>query len=163
MIHQRHDGRKSSPPSASTPQAASAPARPRLRPASAESGPAQRGGMVIELPTTWRSIGLPFPRNVMKCSYRPHLLLLPLAVVCGAALVPLPAQEPARVPSADEIIQQQAREAPLALKFQGRTAEECRAWQKQFEARLRSLLGPHRPPQKWKVIEERTVELPDHT
>jgi dienelactone hydrolase len=63
----------------------------------------------------------------------------------------------------DEIIKQQAAEAPLAMKFQGRSAAECRAWQKQFATKLRSLLGPHSPPKEWKVVEERTVELPDHT
>lgn len=77
--------------------------------------------------------------------------------------LPLLAQTPTQVPIVDEWIKQQAKEAPLALKFQGKTADDCRVWQKQFAAKLHSLLGPHLPPKEWKVIEERIVQLKDHT
>jgi dienelactone hydrolase len=63
---------------------------------------------------------------------------------------------------ADAWIRRQADKAPLALKFRSRTAEECRAWQKEFAAKLRSLLGPHAPPVKWKTVLQRGVDLPDH-
>jgi dienelactone hydrolase len=93
--------------------------------------------------------------------YRSGLTLFALLAAAGTG-VQLPAQPPA-VPSADALIKQEAQAAPLALKFQGHSAEDCRAWQKQFAAKLRSLLGPHLPPKTWKVIVERTVKLKDHT
>jgi dienelactone hydrolase len=66
------------------------------------------------------------------------------------------------VPTAEERIRKLAEEAPLALEFRARTEAECRAWQKEFAAKLRSLLGPHLPPTDWKTEVERTVELKDH-
>jgi dienelactone hydrolase len=62
----------------------------------------------------------------------------------------------------EEQIRKQAEEAPLSLRFRGGTADECRAWQKTFAARLRELLGPHRPPAAWKVTVERVVDKGDH-
>jgi dienelactone hydrolase len=75
---------------------------------------------------------------------------------------PLPAEGPGRVPTVDESIAELAAGAPLGMEFRGRTAEECRAWQATFSARLRDLLGPHRPPATWQTEVERTVELADH-
>lgn len=86
----------------------------------------------------------------------------------AAAMMSLPAalasdeeSSPAAL-DADAWIRRQADKAPLALTFRGRTAEECRAWQKEFAAKLRSLLGPHAPPAKWKTVRQRAVDLPDH-
>lgn len=62
----------------------------------------------------------------------------------------------------DEHIQRLAREASLSMQFRGTTAEECRIWQAEFGAKLRSLLGPHRPPARWTTVVERVVELADH-
>ncbi len=84
-------------------------------------------------------------------------VLLTAALATAAA-----AQEPPRGPTVDEQIRKEAAAAPLQLAFQGQTADECRAWQAQFAARLRSLLGPHRPPAQWQVTVERVVELKDH-
>jgi dienelactone hydrolase len=72
------------------------------------------------------------------------------------------AAEPAQVPTTNEWIRKMAAEAPLSMRFQGTTAEECRRWQTDFSAKLRSLLGDFTPPQKWRTITERTVELEDH-
>jgi dienelactone hydrolase len=72
------------------------------------------------------------------------------------------AQYPVEVPTVDEAIRKQAENAPLAMRFRGSTAEECRKWQDEFAAKLRSLLGPHKPPAKWKTTVERTKELDDH-
>jgi dienelactone hydrolase len=79
---------------------------------------------------------------------------LPAAAFCG--------EEAPRVPTTDEELRKLAEEAPLALTFRGKTAEECRQWQKEFAAKLRVLLGPHQPPAKWNTDVERTVELKDH-
>ena len=75
---------------------------------------------------------------------------------------PLSAAEPTIVPNIDERIRKLAEEAPLAMEFRGKTAEECRKWQGEFAAKLRSLLGVHAPPAEWKVEVERAVELKDH-
>jgi dienelactone hydrolase len=62
----------------------------------------------------------------------------------------------------DQEIRKLAAEAPLEMRFRGGTAEECRQWQAAFGRKLRELLGPHRPPESWRVEVERVVELPDH-
>jgi dienelactone hydrolase len=62
----------------------------------------------------------------------------------------------------DARLRKMAEEAPLEMRFRGKTAEECRQWQVAFGRKLRELLGPHQPPQKWRVQVERVVELPDH-
>src|SRR5262245_9361948 len=69
---------------------------------------------------------------------------------------------PPAVPTIDEHIRKLAEAAPLSMEFRGKTAAECRRWQAEFAARLRTLLGPHQPPAKWKTDVERTVELKDH-
>jgi dienelactone hydrolase len=66
------------------------------------------------------------------------------------------------VPTVDDEIRRLADAAPLSMEFRGHTAADCRRWQADFASRLRSLLGPHRPPSRWKTEVERTVELHDH-
>ena len=72
------------------------------------------------------------------------------------------AEKPLEVPTVDDWIKSRAADAPLALEFRGTTAEECRRWQADFAAKLRTLLGLHAPPDKWQTITERRVELDDH-
>ncbi len=77
------------------------------------------------------------------------------------ALLPsglLPGQET----TVNKWIGQQADQAPLAMQFKGTTAAQCRQWQQEFAAKLRSLLGAHEPPRKWQTIVQRTVDLADH-
>jgi dienelactone hydrolase len=66
------------------------------------------------------------------------------------------------VPTIDEQIRTLAERAPLSMEFRGRTADELRIWQAGFAAKLRELLGPHRPPAEWKTDLERSVDLGDH-
>jgi dienelactone hydrolase len=66
-------------------------------------------------------------------------------------------------PTVDQWIRHSAEKAPLTMQFRGRTAEECRRWQREFGATLRSLLGTHSPPKTWRVVTERIVPLDDHT
>ena len=68
-------------------------------------------------------------------------------------------QEP---PAVDERIKKLAAEAPLRLRFQGTTADECRRWQAQFAAKLRELLGPHAPPAQWRTEVRAATDLADH-
>ena len=55
------------------------------------------------------------------------------------------------MPTVDEQIRTLAEGAPLSMEFRGRTAEELRTWQASFAAKLRELLGPHQPPEEWKI------------
>ena len=64
--------------------------------------------------------------------------------------------------TADEWIRCRAAEAPLAMRFQGTTAGECRQWQAEFAAKLKSLLGPYTPPQRWQTIRQDASDLKDH-
>jgi dienelactone hydrolase len=72
------------------------------------------------------------------------------------------AEQTVEVPTTDAQLRTWAAKAPLALQFRGKTAEECRKWQRDFAARLRALLGPHLPPLKFATEVERTVRLKDH-
>lgn len=54
------------------------------------------------------------------------------------------------------------QDAPLAMRFTGKTADEARRWQADFGRQLRKLLGPCDPPSRWKSVLERRVELGDH-
>ena len=68
----------------------------------------------------------------------------------------------ARAEDVHERIRRLASEAPLKMKFQGSTADECRAWQQSFGNKLEELLGAYRPPLRWEAQIEETVESPDH-
>jgi dienelactone hydrolase len=74
----------------------------------------------------------------------------------------LAAQEPVQVPTIHEWLKQRVETAPLSMVFRGTTAEECRKWQADFGAKLRSLLGPHSPPAKWKTVVKSAADLDDH-
>jgi hypothetical protein len=54
------------------------------------------------------------------------------------------------------------KNARLSMLFQGKTAEECRRWQKEFKTKLTDLLGDSTPPRNWKVTVEEVVKLNDH-
>ncbi len=82
-----------------------------------------------------------------------------LSITVGA---PLWAAEPGAVPHVDDRIRQSAADAALSMQFSGGSAEACRAWQRRFGDKLRSLLAPHDPPKEWKTIVERTVDAGDH-
>ncbi|HEY7427877.1 MAG TPA: prolyl oligopeptidase family serine peptidase [Gemmataceae bacterium] len=93
---------------------------------------------------------------------RRHFLLGTAAAVFSMSPSPVCAEEAPQPIDTDEWIRHQADKAPLALTFRGRTAEECRKWQGDFAAKLRTLLGPHAPPTKWKTVVQRAVDLEDH-
>jgi dienelactone hydrolase len=78
------------------------------------------------------------------------------------SLLTLPVSLPGQQSNVDEEIRKMAEQPPLSMRFQGKSAEECRAWQRAFAAKLGELLGPHQPPQRWETITERTVEAGDH-
>ena len=67
-----------------------------------------------------------------------------------------------RAEDVHEQIRRLATEAPLKMKFQGSTADDCRAWQQLFGNKLEDLLGTYRPPVRWDSHVEETVEFADH-
>ncbi len=68
----------------------------------------------------------------------------------------------ARAEDVHEHIRRLASEAPLKMEFQGSTADECRTWQRLFGNKLEELLGAYRPPRRWELLVEDTVEFDDH-
>jgi len=99
-------------------------------------------------------IGLPMinRRSLLKYS------LAPLAYASGVAAEP----EDQRAPHVHDRIRKEAAEAALSMRFNGSSDAECREWQKLFHSKLEELLGPYRPPQRWKTTVEDTVEFDDH-
>ena len=71
-------------------------------------------------------------------------------------------QETTPFQTIDEHIRQLAAHAPLTMKFGGKSLRDCRAWQGEFGAKLRSLLGPHQPPREWRVVVRQVTELEDY-
>lgn len=61
----------------------------------------------------------------------------------------------------DDLVRQ-AKAAPLRMRFAGDTESEALAWRSAFQAKLRELLGPHRPPPEWQTVTERRVQLDDY-
>ncbi len=74
----------------------------------------------------------------------------------------LPALAATAVRDVHTEIREMAEAAPLAMRFPGGDAAACRAWQKEFAAKLGELLGPYNPPARWNTVREKTVELEDH-
>ncbi len=72
------------------------------------------------------------------------------------------AGEPAKLPSINDRLKQDVAAAPLSMRFKGATADECRGWQKDFAAKLKTLLGPHMPPAKWKMAVVSVKEFDDY-
>jgi hypothetical protein len=69
------------------------------------------------------------------------------AVLVGDLIAgPVWAEKTAETMIVDEWLKKQVEDAALAMRFRGSTAEECKKWQAEFAAKLRSLLGPHAPP-----------------
>jgi len=72
----------------------------------------------------------------------------------------LAGQTPKRLVHAD--IDAALDNARLSMLFQGKTADDCRLWQRKFKAKLTELLGDSTPPKDWKVTVEEVVKLNDH-
>jgi dienelactone hydrolase len=87
---------------------------------------------------------------------------LTASLVAGVPVLSHASQRSAQVLTVNDQIVELADHAPLSMQFHGGTAEECRQWQREFWARLESLLGDFRPPKEWKVVREQTVDLGDH-
>jgi len=73
----------------------------------------------------------------------------------------VPAAQPGTLPLEDRL-RALAENAELALRFDGSTPAECRAWQGRFAGALKTLLGQFEPPEAWDSVLERTIVLDDH-
>jgi dienelactone hydrolase len=93
---------------------------------------------------------------------RRQLLAAASAGVLGVVPSSSSADESARLVDTDAWIRGQAERAPLSLKVRGDSEAKCRQWQGAFAGRLRALLGPHAPPEKWKTVVQDSAELKDH-
>ncbi|MBL62099.1 MAG: hypothetical protein CMI30_01700, partial [Opitutae bacterium] len=82
-------------------------------------------------------------------------LLSALAFTLG-----LHGQSPKRLVDAD--IGAALDKARLSMLFQGKTAGDCKQWQKKFKAKLSELLGDSTPPKNWEATVEEIVQLDDH-
>src|SRR5262245_8115965 len=93
---------------------------------------------------------------------RDFLRMLPATALVAGGAGRLVADEPLKETVAPIGARMAALEesAPLAMQFRGKTAADARRWQAEFAAKLRELLGPHRPPAKWDCVLEKRVDLP---
>ena len=83
------------------------------------------------------------------------------ACMTGSPAV-LAAADSKQVPGVHDRIRKLAANAPLEMQFRGGSAADCRKWQSEFSAKLRSLLGPHQPPSQWKTTSESVTDFDDH-
>src|SRR3989442_13416924 len=83
------------------------------------------------------------------------------APLAGAAGRVAAADAP-KVPTVREALAADAAGAPLAMKFAGGSADDCRKWEAAFADKLRQLLGPHAPPRKWTTITRSVADYSDH-
>jgi dienelactone hydrolase len=81
----------------------------------------------------------------------------------GGGRPPAAVAEPPELPKLDDELRSALQDAPLRMLFTGRTADDLADWQQQFSARLRELIGPHRPPADWSAEQLSSVTLADHT
>ena len=85
-----------------------------------------------------------------------------LAACMAASPAALAAADSKQVPGVHDRIRNLAASAPLKMQFHGGSAEDCRSWQREFSAKLRSLLGPHQPPPQWTTTRESVADFDDH-
>src|SRR4029077_15511780 len=72
------------------------------------------------------------------------------------------AGETTKVPPNNDRLRLDVEAAPLTMRFKGGTADDCGIWQRDFAAKLKTLLGPHTPPAKWKTTVVSVKEFDDH-
>ena len=66
-------------------------------------------------------------------------------------------------PTVNEELRRAASAPSLRMQFHGSTPAELAAWQREFSAKLRELIGPHSPPKQWNVTTLSQHEFPDYT
>ncbi|MCB1279578.1 alpha/beta hydrolase family protein [Prosthecobacter sp.] len=92
-----------------------------------------------------------------------HISILTIAFFIASFVTLHAGDPPAVLPTVNEEILRALDAAPLKMQFHGTTPADLSAWQGEFRAKLDSLVGPHTPPNSWKVGTLSTREFPDHT
>lgn len=85
-----------------------------------------------------------------------------LAIFLLAIPIHVHAGEKTKAPPINERLKLDVKDAALSMRFKGGTADECNAWQRDFTAKLKTLLGPHTPPAKWKTTIVSVKDFDDH-
>lgn len=86
------------------------------------------------------------------------------AALCALSAITTWADDaPVNVSTTNDEILRATAAAPLAMQFHGSTPAELSAWQQNFAAKLRELIGPSTPPKQWTVKILSTREFPDYT
>jgi dienelactone hydrolase len=67
------------------------------------------------------------------------------------------------IPTTTDEVRRAVAAAPVAMEFKGKSADELRAWQQRFSAKLNELIGPHTPPANWQARQLSHREFPDFT
>jgi dienelactone hydrolase len=95
-------------------------------------------------------------------SRRDWLLASGAGILAGQARPQDPPGGRSGLLTADDWIRRSVSGAPLSMRFPGETAAECRSWQSEFSSTLKSLLGPHAPPERWETVTQGIAVLEDH-
>lgn len=67
-----------------------------------------------------------------------------------------------QVSTVDQSLAEAMRQAPLSMRFEGSSADQCRIWQRSFRERLLQLLGDIAPPRSWHVHQQSRRQFDDH-
>lgn len=68
-----------------------------------------------------------------------------------------------KLPTVDEEIRRAAEAAPLTMMFRGETPDDLARWQREFSAKLSSMIGPHQPPKQWEAKRLSLRDMGDHS
>lgn len=90
-------------------------------------------------------------------------ILLALAALVGGPTWVQAEDGLVKLPTLNEELDRALDNAPLLMQFRGTNSQELELWQKEFAAKLRILIGPHQPPERWKSERLSTATLADHT
>ncbi len=90
-------------------------------------------------------------------------ILLSLAALIGGQACASAEDGLVKLPTLNEELGRALDNAPLRMQFRGTNSQELELWQKEFAAKLRVLIGPHQPPERWTSERLSTVTLADHT
>lgn len=94
---------------------------------------------------------------------RRRFLFTSAALIGGAAMARGEEEGLVKLPTLNEELERALLAAPLSMQFRGKTPADLAAWQQEFAAKLRSLIGPHQPPKTWTTERLSSATLADHT
>jgi dienelactone hydrolase len=96
-------------------------------------------------------------------SFSRRQVLLACAALVGSNALARSDDELLKLPTLNEELNKALANAPLRLLFRGSTRQDLARWQEEFAAKLRDLIGPHRPPERWTSERLSVATLADHS